>query len=153
MKTVIALSLSFLIIVLDQLTKYWAMTHLMPYETLAVFPMLSWTLAFNSGSAFSLFAESGRWHLWFFAGFSALVSLGLIAWILRIKSSLFTQQLALALILGGAIGNLIDRLRFNYVIDFIDVYYASYHWPVFNVADSAICLGGIWLAILWVREK
>ncbi len=149
----IALSLSVFIILLDQLTKYWAMTHLMPYESVTVFPMLSWTLAFNSGSAFSFLSEAGSWHMWFFAGFSALVSLSLVIWIVRISSELFTQMLALALILGGAVGNLIDRLRFTYVIDFIDVYYKTYHWPVFNLADSAICMGGVWLAIVWMREK
>ena len=150
---VTALSLTVFIVLLDQLTKYWMMTRLVPYESVSVFPMLSWTLAFNSGSAFSFLAEAGRWHMWFFAGFSAVVSLGLMVWIVRISSSLFTQMLALALILGGAVGNLIDRLRFGYVIDFIDVYYKTYHWPVFNLADSAICVGGIWLAILWMREK
>ncbi|MDX2345318.1 MAG: signal peptidase II [Legionella sp.] len=148
-----AFSLSVFVILLDQLTKYWAMTHLVPYESIAVFPMFSWTLAFNSGSAFSFLSESGSWHMWFFAGFSALISLGLLVWILRISSTLFTQMLALALILGGAVGNLVDRFRFGYVIDFIDVYYKTYHWPVFNVADSAICIGGVWLAILWAREK
>jgi signal peptidase II len=149
----IALSLSVFIILLDQLTKYWAMTHLMPYESVTVFPMLSWTLAFNSGSAFSFLSEAGSWHMCFFAGFSALVSLSLVIWIVRISSELFTQMLALALILGGAVGNLIDRLRFTYVIDFIDVYYKTYHWPVFNLADTAICMGGVWLAIVWMREK
>ncbi|MDF1678201.1 MAG: signal peptidase II [Legionellaceae bacterium] len=153
MKKAIALGLSLLVIVLDQITKYWAMTHLMPYESVAVFPMFSWTLAFNSGSAFSFLAASGGWHMWFFTGFSSLVSIALIIWIMRLESRLFTQMLALALILGGAVGNLIDRIRLGHVIDFIDVYYKTHHWPVFNVADSAICLGAIWLALVWVREK
>ncbi|MCH9716333.1 MAG: signal peptidase II [Gammaproteobacteria bacterium] len=153
MKKAIALLLSVFVVLLDQLTKYWAMMHLMPYESVAVFPMFSWTLAFNSGSAFSFLAESGSWHTWFFSGFSALVSIGLIVWIIRLAPKLFTQMLALALILGGAVGNLIDRIRLGYVIDFLDVFYKTHHWPVFNLADSAICIGGVWLAILWAREK
>ncbi|MDF1646976.1 MAG: signal peptidase II [Legionellaceae bacterium] len=153
MKKVTALLLSVLVVLCDQLTKYWAMTHLIPYESVSVFPTLSWTLAFNSGSAFSFLAEAGSWHTWFFLGFSAVVSVGLVIWIIRLETRLFTQMLALALILGGAVGNLIDRIRMGYVIDFIDIYYQTHHWPVFNLADSAICLGGVWLAILWMREK
>ncbi len=153
MKKAIALGLSFFVIAFDQITKYWAMTHLMPYESVVVFPMLSWTLAFNSGSAFSFLAASGSWHTWFFTGFSGLVSIALVVWIMRLESRFFAQMLALALILGGALGNLMDRLRFGYVIDFIDVYYKTHHWPIFNVADSAICLGATLLALIWLREK
>lgn len=152
LKRTLAYSLAVFVLLLDQLSKYWAMMHLSPYESQPVFPMFSWTLAFNSGSAFSFLAESGAWHLWFFAGFSALISLGLVIWIARLKEALFCQMLALALILGGAIGNLIDRIRIGYVIDFIDLYYKTHHWPVFNLADSAICIGGAWLAIEWMRE-
>ncbi len=147
-----ALLLSVLVVLFDQLTKYWAMKHLVPYESVAVTSFFAWTLAFNSGSAFSFLAESGGWHTWFFSGFSMFVSIGLVVWILRLESRFFTQMLALALVLGGAIGNLIDRVRMNYVIDFIDVHYKNYHWPIFNLADSAICIGAIWLAILWLRE-
>lgn len=156
MKKTIAFSISLLVILLDQLTKYWAMMSLMPFESTPVFPMLNWTLAFNTGSAFSFLATSGAWHLWFFAGFSALISLGIIIWIIRLQESayqFFQQVLALALILSGAIGNLIDRIRIGYVIDFIDFHYKAYHWPIFNLADTAICLGGIWLAIIWLKEK
>ncbi len=148
-----AFSLSVFVLLLDQLTKYWAMTHLVPYESVAIFPMFSWTLAFNSGSAFSFLAESGSWHTWFFSGFSALVSMGLVIWICRIPSKLAIEIFPLALVLGGAVGNLIDRMRLGYVIDFIDVYYKTHHWPVFNIADSAICIGAVWIAILWFREK
>ena len=149
MNKVFAFFLSLLVIVLDQLTKYWAMTHLMPYESVSVFPMFSWTLAFNSGSAFSFLAESGAWHTWFFIGLIACVSVGLVVWIVRLQAQLLGQMFALALILGGALGNLMDRIRIGYVIDFIDLYYKTYHWPVFNLADSAVCVGGVWLAILW----
>lgn len=137
---------------MDQLTKAWAMKHLIPYDPEVVTSFFSWTLAFNSGSAFSFLAEAGRWHTWFFAGFSTLVSMGLVVWIFRLESRLFGQMLALALVLGGAIGNLIDCIRIDYVIDFIDIHYKTYHWPIFNIADSAICIGAAWLAILWLSE-
>lgn len=154
MKKVLIFCVSALVVLLDQLTKYWALTYLTPYEAKPIFSMLSWTLVFNSGSAFSFLAESGRWHTWFFMSFSVLISLVLVVWIARLNAArLFQQAFALALILGGAVGNLIDRMRIGYVVDFIDVFYQSYHWPVFNIADSAICVGAVLLAILWIREK
>ena len=153
MKKAIALSLSVFVVCCDQLTKYWAITHLIPYASLPVLPMLSWTLLFNSGSAFSFLSETGSWHTWFFSGFSALVSMAIMIWILRMAASLSAQMFALALVLGGALGNLMDRIRFGYVIDFIDFYYKTYHFPAFNLADSAICIGGIWLATVWFFEK
>jgi len=154
MKKMLIFFVSVLVVLFDQLTKYWALAYLTPYETKPFFPGLSWTLAFNSGSAFSFLAESGRWHAWFFTGFSALISLVLVVWIARLNAArLFKQAFALALILGGAVGNLIDRVRIGYVVDFIDVFYKSYHWPVFNIADSAICVGAVLLMIEWIREK
>ncbi len=146
-----AFCLSILVIALDQLTKYWAMVHLMPYESVSVFPMLSWTLVFNSGSAFSFLADAGAWHTWFFVALILGVSVGLIVWIIRLQQREVGHMVALALILGGALGNLVDRIRIGYVIDFIDVYYKSYHWPVFNLADSAVCIGGGVLAYLWLK--
>ena len=154
MKKVLIFFVSALVVVLDQLTKYWALVYLTPYDAKPIFPMLSWTLAFNSGSAFSFLAESGRWHAWFFMTFSALVSFVLLVWIVRLNTArLFKQAFALALILGGAVGNLIDRVRIGYVVDFIDVFYKTYHWPVFNLADSAICVGAVLLAMTWIQEK
>ncbi|MDF1827127.1 MAG: signal peptidase II [Legionellaceae bacterium] len=154
MKKALIFCVSVVVVFLDQLTKYWALGFLTPYDSKPVFSMLSWTLAFNSGSAFSFLANSGRWHMWFFSGFSTLISMILLVWIVRLNQArLYKQAFALALILGGAIGNLIDRVRIGYVVDFIDVFYQSYHWPVFNLADSAICVGAVLLAIEWIREK
>jgi len=154
MKKALIFCVSVLVVVCDQLTKYWALAFLTPYDAKPVFSMLSWTLAFNSGSAFSFLADSGRWHAWFFTGFSSLISLVLLVWIVRLNTArLYGQAFALALILGGAIGNLIDRVRIGYVVDFIDIFYKSHHWPVFNLADSAICVGAVLLAIAWIREN
>ncbi|WP_133129765.1 signal peptidase II [Legionella yabuuchiae] len=134
---------SLVVVFFDQLSKYWATTHLSPYEPHPLFPMINFTLAYNTGAAFSFLSGAGGWHQWFFFGFSLVMSLVLIVWIIRTAPSSYLLLLALSLILGGALGNLVDRFTLGHVVDFIDVYYKSYHWPVFNLADSAICLGAI----------
>lgn len=137
--------IAFVVVLLDQLTKYWASVYLLPYQSESVLPMLNWTLAYNSGAAFSFLSHAGSWHRWGFAAFSLFMSIALWVMMIRLAPSFRLQLLGLGLVLGGAIGNLIDRAFFGYVIDFIDVYYKSYHWPVFNVADSAICVGAVLL--------
>ena len=138
---------SLAVIILDQASKYWASVDLAPYHPEPMFSMVNLTLAYNSGAAFSFLSGAGEWHRWFFAAFSMVMSIALIVWIFRMSSSARLQMLGLSLILGGAVGNLIDRVFFGYVIDFIDVYYKNHHWPVFNVADSAICVGAFLLFI------
>lgn len=139
--------LSVVVILLDQVSKYWAFKTLIPYQPEAMLPMVNLTLAYNTGAAFSFLSGTGDWHRWFFTGFSALMSLVLMIWIIRIPQTARLQLSALSLILAGALGNLIDRMLLGHVIDFIDVYYTHYHWPVFNLADSAICVGAILLLI------
>lgn len=136
---------SVLVIAGDQLSKYWIMNTLTPYHPLEIMPMFNFTLAYNTGSAFSFLSGSGEWHRWFFTGFSSIMSVVIILWMLRTPSQSKLQLLGLSLILGGAIGNLIDRVILGHVIDFIDLYYSTHHWPVFNVADSAICVGAVLL--------
>ncbi|ETO93591.1 signal peptidase II [Legionella oakridgensis] len=139
--------LSLTVILIDQGSKYWAMHTLSFYQPFPVIPMLNLTLAYNTGAAFSFLSSTGDWHRWFFAGFSVLMSIILTIWITRISPKAFLQLISLSLILGGALGNLIDRVMLGHVIDFIDVYYQNYHWPIFNLADSAICLGAALLLI------
>lgn len=136
---------SLVVIVLDQVTKYWAFRTLIPYQPNAILPMLNVTLAYNTGAAFSFLSGTGDWHRWVFTGFSGVMSLVLTVWIIRLPQTARLQLIAISLILGGALGNLIDRVLLGHVIDFIDVYYAHYHWPAFNVADSAICVGALLL--------
>lgn len=129
------------IILLDQVSKWFANTHLPYSQPMPVVPMLNWTLHYNKGAAFGMLAEAGGWQRFFFAGLAILATV-VIGYLL--KTSQASQQLyrlGLACILGGAIGNLIDRVAFGHVIDFIDFYYQSYHFPIFNLADSAISLG------------
>ena len=139
--------LSLLVLLVDQASKYWATHNLIPYQPEPLFPMMNFTLAYNTGAAFSFLSGAGSWHRWFFAGFSIVMSLILIVWLIRIPVKAKLQSAAISLILGGAVGNLYDRAVLGHVTDFIDVYYKNHHWPVFNLADSAICIGAILLLI------
>ncbi|MCR9191578.1 MAG: signal peptidase II [Gammaproteobacteria bacterium] len=133
-------------VALDQATKFWVYHALDLYQSVAVFPGLNWTLVLNPGSAFGFLSHhDGHWHHYLFVGFGVLMSLGLIIWMGVIAAKSKLELLAVTLVLSGAIGNVIDRLRLGYVIDFIDVYYKNHHWWIFNVADSAICVGAVLL--------
>lgn len=137
--------LSGLVIGLDQLTKWWADTTLNLYEPVPILPFFNLTLMYNTGAAFSFLAGAGGWQRWFFLIVSLIISIVLVVWISRLREGEGRLALALALILGGAVGNLIDRALHGYVIDFLDFYYGQWHWPAFNLADSAITIGAILL--------
>ncbi len=139
--------LSVVLILLDQASKYWALCSLIPYQPEALIPMVNVTLAFNTGAAFSFLSGAGDWHRWLFTGFSSVMSIVLVVWIIRLPQKAYLQLIALSLILAGAVGNLVDRISLGHVIDFIDVYYAHYHWPAFNLADSVICAGAFLLLL------
>ena len=144
--------LSAVVVILDQLTKYIASTSLVLYKPVAVMPMFNWTLMHNTGAAFSFLHDAGGWQRWFFAIIAIVVSVVIVLWIKRLEQHEKWQAVALALILGGAIGNVIDRVWLGYVVDFIDVYYGSSHWPAFNIADSAISIGVALIIIESIRE-
>jgi len=132
--------LSVVIVVLDQLTKQLVELNLSLYDVIPLIPSLNLTLAYNEGAAFSFLSDQGGWQRWFFSGLALLVSLVLVGWLAKLKNERLLA-VTLALIIGGAVGNLIDRVLFGHVIDFIDVYVQQWHWPAFNVADSAITIG------------
>ena len=142
------LLLSLLVIALDQLTKYFALISLQPLTPHMVIPgFLNWTLAFNSGAAFSFLAGADGWQRWLFTVLAVGISLVLAFWLARTPRPDWRNAAPLGLIIGGALGNLIDRLRFGHVTDFIQVYYHDWAWPSFNIADSAICIGAV--SLLW----
>jgi signal peptidase II len=147
------LNLSAVIILLDQLSKWIVSAQLDLYDSIAVMPSFNLVLAHNYGAAFSFLAGAGGWQRWFFTGLAIIVAVVLTVWMSRLKSEAKWEAISLALILGGAIGNVIDRVLHGYVIDFIDVYYGSYHWPAFNIADSAICVGAVMLIIDSFKKK
>jgi len=139
--------LAVLIVVLDQLTKQWVSSSFSYGESLELLPFLNLTLVHNMGAAFSFLSDAGGWQRWFFAIVSLLVIVVLIVWLSRLPARQYLLATALALVLGGAVGNLWDRVFLGYVVDFVDVYYQKYHWPAFNVADTAITIGAILLIL------
>lgn len=141
------LGLSVFAIVLDQWTKYIASNHLNYADPQHVVPLLNWTLLHNYGAAFSFLSDAGGWQRYVFTGLAAFVSLVFTFWLLRMPKGVYVLPAAIALILGGAVGNLIDRVSLGYVVDFIHLYYQNYNFPAFNLADSAITLGTILLLV------
>ncbi len=148
--------ITLLVLVVDQITKYIA-NHTL--ELHAAVPVIqgyfNFMLAYNEGAAFSFLSNAGGWQRWFFTGLAGIVSIVLLVWIKRLGENEKTTAWALSLILGGAVGNLIDRVLFGHVIDFIQWHYQDYYWPAFNIADSAISVGAALLIIsaLFSRES
>ncbi|MDH5516212.1 MAG: signal peptidase II [Gammaproteobacteria bacterium] len=144
--------LTTIVVILDQITKQIAENSLSLYERVAVMPFFNFTLAYNEGAAFSFLADAGGWQRWFFVGLTLVISSVLIIWLKKSDNKI--EQLAISFVLAGAIGNnLIDRPLFGHVIDFIDVYYESHHWPAFNIADMAISAGVMLLIYVSLTDK
>ena len=142
--------ISIVVVAFDQITKAVAVDQLQLYQSVAVFSGFNFTLMHNVGAAFSFLSDASGWQRWLFTAISIVVSVAIIVWMKRLPKEQRLTAIALALILGGAIGNLWDRITLGYVIDFIDVYYESHHWPAFNVADSAISAGAALLILEWI---
>jgi signal peptidase II len=147
------LTISAVIIALDQVTKGIMVSWLALYETVAVMPYFNLTMAHNHGAAFSFLAQESGWQRWFFISLAVTISFVLLIWLAKLKPSAKLEAISLSLILGGAIGNVIDRFYYGYVIDFLDVYLGASHWPAFNVADSAICIGAVLLILDSFKSK
>lgn len=139
--------LALLVLVLDLLTKAWAENSLVYGHPVAILPFLNWTLAYNPGAAFSFLADAGGWQRWFFVGLGLVVSAVLVVWLSRLPRGSLWLPIAITLLLGGAIGNLHDRLLQGYVVDFIHVYWQDWHFPAFNIADMGISAGAVMLII------
>lgn len=154
--------LSLLVIGLDAGTK-WVASHFLQYATpVEITGFFNFTLLHNHGAAFSFLAGADGWQRWGFAVLAIVVALGLLIWLLRIprampgvatRRGVGVVKVAIALIIGGAIGNLIDRLTLGYVVDFLDFHWHEHHWPAFNVADSAIVVGVALLILFELRPS
>lgn len=138
---IVYFSIAIVTIVLDQITKWLASNNLAMHEPVPVMPSFNLTLMHNYGAAFSFLSDAGGWQRWFFTIVAAVISVVLIVWIYRLKQHEKWLGIGLSLVLGGAIGNLIDRVSYGYVVDFIQWYYDRFYWPAFNIADSAIFVG------------
>jgi signal peptidase II len=150
--------LTLVVVIIDQFTKQWASDALQLFRTVELMPMLNLYLAHNEGAAFSFLSNAGGWQRWFFTLIALVISTALVLWMRKLQKHELWITIGLALILGGALGNVIDRILFGYVIDFIQFYYHAQSclpgftllyaghapqciWPAFNIADSAITVG------------
>ena len=148
------LALSIVLIALDQWTKQIAATNLQMGQSVTfVSGFWNWTLAHNTGAAFSFLANAGEWAHWFFVVMKIAVSLVLVVLLSKMPRKQWHDALPYALIIAGALGNLIDRFRYGYVIAFIEWYYQTHYWPVFNIADSCIVAGAFLLIFFSFRKK
>jgi signal peptidase II len=147
----VALWISALVIVCDQWTKWFVVSALVPHQPVAVAPLINLTLTYNTGAAFSLLSQASGWQRWFFAAVAGIVSVVIIYWLRKTPGEERLTAFSLALILGGAVANAYDRVMLGHVIDFIDVYVNDWHWPAFNVADSAITVGAVLMIIDTIR--
>lgn len=147
--------LTLLVLVIDQASKVYFDSALQMYQQVVIIPdYFSWTLAYNTGAAFSFLADSAGWQRWLFALIAVVVSALLVVWLKRLGRDDTWLAIALALILGGALGNLYDRIAYGHVIDFILVHWQNrWYFPAFNFADSAICVGAVMLALDMFKSK
>ena len=145
--------LSTFVILIDQLSKYWFSTHFSLYEYHALSSWFGFTLLHNAGAAFSFLSNAGGWQRWIFVIIAVVISLSLLVWLKRCHVKMVLQPVAIALILGGALGNLVDRIMHGYVIDFILFHYNKWYFPAFNLADSAITVGAILLLLHAIFSK
>lgn len=133
--------LALLVLVADQLTKIWVLQRFELGESIQLLPVFNFTYARNYGAAFSFLGDAGCWQRWLFTLIAVVVSIVISVWLSRLQRAEWKLSLALVLIVAGAIGNLIDRSLYGYVVDFLHVYYQEWHYPVFNIADCAITIG------------
>jgi signal peptidase II len=139
--------IALIVLVLDQLTKTWVIAEFYLGQREIITSFFNLVHVHNYGAAFSFLSDAGGWQRWFFAALSAVVSAVIIVWISRLPKTRWIESLALALILGGALGNLYDRLVLGYVVDFLDFHWSGSHFPAFNVADSGITMGAVLLIL------
>jgi signal peptidase II len=137
--------LSALVVILDQVSKLVILSTFREFEVVTVLPVFNLTLVYNTGAAFSFLSDAGGWQRWFFIAIASVVSLVMIVWLTRLTRSERLTGYGLSLVIGGAVGNLIDRIWLGKVVDFLQWHWQQWYWPSFNVADSAITLGVILL--------
>jgi signal peptidase II len=133
--------LSALVVVADQISKFWIMAHFEDYEVLTIWPVFNLTLVYNTGAAFSFLSDAGGWQRWFFIAVGIVVSAVMALWLGHLRREERLTAYGLALVIGGAIGNLIDRIWLGKVVDFLQWHWQDWYWPSFNLADSAITVG------------
>lgn len=149
------LTVSGILLLLDQFSKWWVLKHIAFGEFFPVMPSLSLTLTYNTGIAFSLFSQQAALGKWLLIAFTLLISLIVAIWLVQTPKEETWNKLALSMILGGALGNVFDRIIHGHVIDFVDFYYQNWHWYTFNLADCFITIGAIMTiaSLIFTKEK
>lgn len=138
---------SLVVVLADQASKLWILDNFYEYQVVQIWPVFNLTLVYNTGAAFSFLADAGGWQRYLFSSLAAVVSVVLLVWLKGMQAHERLVAWAVALVLGGAIGNLIDRLVYGKVVDFIQWHWEQYYFPSFNLADSAITLGVVLLLV------
>ncbi len=133
--------LSLAVVVLDQASKFWIMAAFEDYEVLTIWPVFNLTLVYNTGAAFSFLSDAGGWQRWFFAAIAVVLVVVMTVWLSRLRDNERWTAVGLAMVIGGAVGNLIDRIWLGKVVDFLQWHWEDWYFPSFNLADSAITLG------------
>lgn len=141
---------SFLVLIADRFSKILVLKHLTYYQPVKVMPMFNLMLSYNTGAAWSFLDSASGWQQIFLGGLAMVVSIFIISWLATISSRERWLGIGLALILGGALGNLADRVSYGHVIDFLSFYWGDWHFAIFNIADSAISVGATMICIYWV---
>lgn len=146
--------LSALVVGFDQVTKYAIVRHGAMDDSIEILSFLNFILNYNTGAAFSFLGAESGWQICFFAALSLAIAVFLVVWLIHTRRSDYVMAIGLSLVIGGALGNFIDRVRFGYVVDFIDFHIKGWHYATFNFADSAICIGAFLLIIRtgFIRE-
>lgn len=144
--------ITLIIIGLDRYTKGLALEYLSPYDPIYIAPFFNFTLAFNKGAAFSFLHGASGWQNVVLGSFACLVSIIILIWLYRTSFRDYFLCLSLTFILGGALGNVWDRILYQHVVDFLHFHIANWSWPIFNVADSAVCIGAFILFLSWLRS-
>ncbi|MFP1743351.1 signal peptidase II [Lonsdalea quercina] len=139
--------LALVVLVVDLGSKQWVMSHFQLGESLPLIPFFNLTYAHNPGAAFSFLADKDGWQRWFFAVIALAITAALLVLMYRSSASQKLNNIAYAMIIGGAVGNLTDRLVHGYVIDFVDFYINDWHYPIFNIADAGICIGALLIVL------
>lgn len=145
--------ISVLVLVLDQWTKNIASSSLELYVPNKITDFFNLTLMHNKGVAFSLLADQSGWQRYFLSVLALVIIVWLLYWLFKNRHTQKLQNVSLVLVIGGALGNVYDRIMLGYVVDFIELHYKGYYWPAFNLADSAICLGAVLLIIDAIKNK
>lgn len=145
--------IAILLLAIDRYAKFWVFHHFIPYQPFKLLPILNITLAYNTGAAFSFLHSASGWQNVFLGSMAAIISVIIFVWLYKLSARECWMNIALCFVLSGAIGNAWDRVLYGHVIDFFQFHLGDWYFAIFNIADSAICIGGFMLFLYWMRQR